>query len=756
MEQTGNGEKPSLMAVLKEKASACMDVVREKIPVYWNMARTKTTETWKSGTKGKVICSSVVVIALALLMMVFIGKSSTADESVTVGSSAANTTTAITSGSTGTDTTMTAVERKLPGEPLFIYTHLGFYMPGYTNCFAIGHEYDRREKWFKIGDRFDPNIFESEKWKVSEDKCGKVWMPLERKIEPFKAGVNISADTGFITSMCLVTEVTDDESDARDDFEKAKELLGSKYELSDITSEVKPFGDIAYSICLRDKTLQKKTGCAVSLALVQSKADGKEEWWVTFVISAEKVMEKSIAFAKKNGDLKEGLNDMRFGGWSIAAPTPPFGRTGEYDKPLGGRYSDFSLENSNLGITKISLWRGVEEIENSDGYAFQGKKYGSYEEANNAREEFIRNEIRQTRKELEKKYNAKFRKIEEDRWHLKYRAVVNDGNLPGLFLEIENASQGTINGYKVTFDAEQLVGESNYFEQSNERILSRIMAHRKWLALSEKAKQGDAKDIFDLAMWYKETADIDFFEVGNKQTDEGLCPVYFYGYKYGKKAEKIRELVKAAAQKGYAKAWYYLGDEYIDKGWDIADKEKGVECYRQANGDAGQALAEYKIGVWYREHNDTDKANEWFAKAAKNGNPNAIRLLEGQRRKEKESAEKDAENLWYADFSRLEKGRLYEVSFYKVLTVRDDVIIATWDAAQGFRAKQLMRKWSGDGGGLIGDMMRNSENASMPDILIKPKREFADGDPILGMKVRYLGILKTKSGAIRAFEEVQK
>ena len=148
-----------------------------------------------------------------------------------------------------------------------------------------------------------------------------------------------------------------------------------------------------------------------------------------------------------------------------------------------------------------------------------------------------------------------------------------------------------------------------------------------------------------------------------------------------------------------------------------------------------------------------EKIRELIDSAAKKGNADALKFL-GKDKADKEN--RDIQDLWYVDFSKLEKGRLYAVSLYKVLTVRDDIIIATWDVAQAYKAKQFMRKWSGDGGGLIGDVIRNSENASMPDILIKPKREFADGDPILGMKVRYLGIVKTQFGAIRAFEEVQK
>ena len=65
----------SKVEVIKAETKDFIEIVKQKAPVYWGMARTKTINTWNNGTKGKVICIGVAAGVLLLACFVFGGKS---------------------------------------------------------------------------------------------------------------------------------------------------------------------------------------------------------------------------------------------------------------------------------------------------------------------------------------------------------------------------------------------------------------------------------------------------------------------------------------------------------------------------------------------------------------------------------------------------------------------------------------------------------------------------------------------------------
>ncbi len=109
--------------------------------------------------------------------------------------------------------------------------------------------------------------------------------------------------------------------------------------------------------------------------------------------------------------------------------------------------------------------------------------------------------------------------------------------------------------------------------------------------------------------------------------------------------EKMKELVKKAADKGDPNAINNLGAFYLEEG----NEKKARELIAKAAAK-GSGLAMKNLGYFAEKDGDIEKAKEWYKKAAENGNADAMNTLgviygdEGNQKMKREWLEKAMHN----------------------------------------------------------------------------------------------------------------
>lgn len=80
-----NTNEEGTVSSIKKKLVIALQIIREKIPIYWNTVRSKTVEVWNSGTKGKVICIGVAIGILWISYWMFGGSGSRSSDDAQPG-----------------------------------------------------------------------------------------------------------------------------------------------------------------------------------------------------------------------------------------------------------------------------------------------------------------------------------------------------------------------------------------------------------------------------------------------------------------------------------------------------------------------------------------------------------------------------------------------------------------------------------------------------------------------------------------------
>ncbi|MCR5620655.1 MAG: zinc ribbon domain-containing protein [Treponema sp.] len=183
---------------------------------------------------------------------------------------------------------------------------------------------------------------------------------------------------------------------------------------------------------------------------------------------------------------------------------------------------------------------------------------------------------------------------------------------------------------------------STYFQQAikaYERAAEQGDTHaQNVLGDSYLVGGGVEKDIQKAFYYYSRTAKDDafaFYKLGN---------MYLDGIGVEKDEQKAEEYYTRAADQGNTTILKILGDVQQDKGADYYyhsdDKEKSRSCYLKAMryyeraANLGDADAEYRIGLMYNNGNgvksDSQKALEYFTRAAEKGHPQAQEAVKKQ------------------------------------------------------------------------------------------------------------------------------
>ena len=627
--------------------------------------------------------------------------------------------------------------------PLYAYTPCGFVVPGCTNDLRFGY--------YGLGDRIDTNdigekivtenkVFGEHSFSEGLQARNYGWEYGHFK-DRFES-VNVCSRDGFIKQLIMETKGYQDEVDALDDLMAEKEWISKNrgFHFCDDVETKKKMGKQCIA-CFSDAELGKKTGVVVAIYALKY----EDKYYVNFaMVLNDRLLQKSLECVQKGGEFFSGIQSLRLAGWSLFQASPAVTGKHEFSVPYLGRFTEYSLSfTEKCGVMCISM---LAQVPHPDGCKFNGRQYGTWDEADADRREFIRQEIRTVRKELQEKWGMRFYK-KNDPCHLTYSALLNEKRFPGVYLTITDDVRDA--AYSLKLDAEQLTSNA---DDKNE-ILKRIQKHREWVSAFDKAKKGDAESMCDLALWY-EQAYVPWYTPG-----EVVTPYYYFkSDSYEDTDMKARnklatEWLDKAIAAGSVRALIHKGDLCIDNN-DVAVKEQGVECYKRAKGQDGQALAEYKIGLWYRQnysgYHGEKEAYPWFKRAAQHGHPEAQTIVAARDKEEAAAAERDVPDVTCVKPSEFCKGSKYKVSFYKVRQVLDGYIVATYDYGQEMKAKQLASLFLGQG------FVRASELAECfkSDILILTKRELADGDALPEMLVKYVGITKLKNGGgIRTFKE---
>lgn len=133
---------------------------------------------------------------------------------------------------------------------------------------------------------------------------------------------------------------------------------------------------------------------------------------------------------------------------------------------------------------------------------------------------------------------------------------------------------------------------------------------------------GTAVDHVEAVKWVRKAA-----EQGFARAQYDLGDMYYYGRGVEQSYEKAAEWYQKAAEQGLARAQYKLGDMY-DIGIGVEKSyEKAAEWFLKA-AEQGFARAQCKLGLMYENGTGVErsykKAREWYLKAAEQGFADAI------------------------------------------------------------------------------------------------------------------------------------
>ncbi len=176
--------------------------------------------------------------------------------------------------------------------------------------------------------------------------------------------------------------------------------------------------------------------------------------------------------------------------------------------------------------------------------------------------------------------------------------------------------------YKDKMDS--LVWRELYCSYSNQMkdILTRC---KKWNSIHERMVKFQMQEILEPITQYLSSP------YANKEAQYYLAESYYYGYASDVEDKEAFMYYKLSADQGHMEAQYQVAQCYNDG---VEEDPDGVLSFKyfKLSADQGNADAQYMVGIFYEEHyvedeQWTEKAFEYFTKAATQGHTEAIYRL---------------------------------------------------------------------------------------------------------------------------------